>query len=123
LRIDTSAALQALQMALEGVDKAEDLIHHSDRGIQYCSHSYVRLLRKHEIAVSMTQTGSPYDNAIAERVNGIIKHELIFPFGQIQDLQQAKTRVQEAVTKYNHLRLHQSLKYKTPNIVHSECKP
>jgi transposase InsO family protein len=71
----------------------------------------------------MTQSGSPYDNAIAERINGIVKHELIYPFGELTSLEQAKTRVKEAVTKYNNLRLHQSLQYKTPESVHMKCKP
>ncbi len=122
-RLDTSAALQALQMALSERKDTAELIHHSDRGIQYCSHSYVRLLKKNRIRVSMTQSGSPYDNAIAERINGIVKHELIYPFGELTSLEQAKTRVKEAVTKYNNLRLHQSLQYKTPESVHMKCKP
>ena len=56
---------------------AEDLIHHSDRGAQYANNDYIKLLKKHNIRIRMTECGAPKDNAMAERVNGIIKNELL----------------------------------------------
>ena len=75
---DTMEAIEsvkALQMSLSGLEPASylDLIHHCDRGIQYCSHAYVKLLQDNGIKISMTENGDPLENAIAERVNGIIK--------------------------------------------------
>ena len=66
-------------MALSGVEwqKRAGMIHHSDRGVQYCSHNYVNLLEKSKMLISMTQNGDPYENAIAERVNGVLKQEWI----------------------------------------------
>lgn len=122
-RIDTSSAISALKMAINQNQVTHALIHHSDRGIQYCSKRYTRLLEQHNIGISMTQSGSPYDNAIAERINGIIKNELIYPFGKLTCLKDAKKRVIKAVESYNSKRLHQSLNYQTPNRVHLNCKP
>lgn len=75
--LETVYPLQALKMALNGIDEhtASKLIHHSDRGSQYCSTAYVHELKKRGISISMTQSGNPLENAIAERANGIIKTE------------------------------------------------
>jgi putative transposase len=70
-----SHTLKALTIALKNRKYKDSLIHHSDRGLQYCSAGYVKMLQQNSIAVSMTEDGSPYDNAIAERVNGILKDE------------------------------------------------
>lgn len=121
--LDANAAVKALKMALSHNPNTEGLIHHSDRGIQYCSHAYVQVLQKGKVQISMTQTGSPYDNAIAERVNGIIKHELIFPFGKLINLEHARSTVMTAVKRYNQQRLHTSLNYQTPNQVHLNSQP
>lgn len=121
--LDTTGALKALNMALVQNKDRVGLIHHSDRGIQYCSHAYVNMLSKQSIKISMTQTGSPYDNAIAERINGIIKHELIFPHGPLTDLEHARETVTIAVNRYNNIRLHQSLNYQTPHYVHLNSQP
>ncbi|MFT5512251.1 MAG: putative transposase [Bacteroidia bacterium] len=110
-RLDASSALKALSMAITENPVRDRLIHHSDRGVQYCSHSYVKKLNQHDIKISMTQSGSPYDNAIAERINGILKHELIFPFGDLNSIEEVKNRVKHAIASYNHLRLHQSIGY------------
>ncbi len=67
--------IEALQMALKNRMYHEPIIHHSDRGSQYCSHQYVNLLNQNTIGISMTENGDPYENALAERVNGIIKTE------------------------------------------------
>ena len=70
----------------------------------------------------MTQSGSPYDNAIAERINGILKHELIYPFGDMNTMNDAEIRVNTAIMKYNTMRLHQSINYQTPFIAHQNCQ-
>lgn len=72
--LESKGVLQALEMALESNPDHEGLIHHSDRGIQYCCHDYVDALEKEKIKISMTENGDPYENAIAERVNGILKN-------------------------------------------------
>jgi putative transposase len=97
------------------------LIHHSDRGIQYCCDAYVKLLQHHQISISMTQSGSPYDNAIAERVNGILKNE--YGLNQIQlSFTQAEQAVQRAIYLYNFQRPHFSCELKTPQHRHAEVK-
>lgn len=74
--LSVNGCLEALKMALkQRKDKSLDLIHHSDRGVQYCSHAYVKLLQKNKIEISMTQTGDPLENAVAERINKTIKEE------------------------------------------------
>jgi transposase InsO family protein len=110
-------------MALDSatLTNGQYLIHHSDRGLQYCCAEYITLLRKHFIAVSMTQNGDPYENAIAERVNGILKIEfgLHVTFRSIATAAQA---VDTAVNSYNNIRPHLSLHLKTPFSVHSSFK-
>lgn len=92
------------------------LVHHSDRGIQYCSAVYQALHKHHNVQCSMTDGYDCYQNALAERVNGILKNELL---PQIpDDLIQARSMVSEAVDIYNTERPHLSLKYKTPDAVH-----
>jgi hypothetical protein len=95
-----------------------ELIHHSDRGLQYCCDEYVTILRNNDISISMTQTGSPYDNAIAERVNGILKQEFaldkVFP-----DYSHAVEPVSRAIHLYNKVRPHFSCGLKTPEQTHS----
>ncbi|MGX5816647.1 IS3 family transposase [Chitinophaga lutea] len=108
--------MAALQMALEQ-RKASVFFkttHHSDRGIQYCCHAYTDILRHNDIAISMTQQGDPAENALAERVNGILKTELGLAevFGSFA---QAQWAVSQAVDTYNRLRLHSSCDYLTPD--------
>ena len=93
------------------------LIHHSDQGIQYCSYDYVQLLKSNGIAVSMTKGGSPQENAIAERINGILKqeYELHKTFGSIEQAQKA---VAQGIASYNEKRPHRSLEMQTPDQVH-----
>ena len=93
------------------------LIHHSDRGTQYCCDDYVAVLKDSGIQISMTQSGSPYDNAIAERVNGILKMEFDLE-RTFLSLKRATIAVEEAIYKYNHLRLHTSCNFKTPEKTH-----
>lgn len=112
--LSIDGALRALKMALSGVDDTSKLIHHSDRGIQYCSHEYTNLLRMNRVSISMGETGNPYDNAIAERVNGILKTEFLLD-STFADIQTAAKAVCEAVTIYNNLRPHMSIGYQTPS--------
>jgi transposase InsO family protein len=110
--------LMALQMALVSKPEAT-LIHHSDRGLQYCCSEYTTLLQNRAISISMTEKGDPYENAIAERVNGILKEE----FGLYNDFDnygQALLAVQNAVETYNQLRPHASCDYLTPEQAHQQ---
>lgn len=113
-------SVQALRMALTGLVRPAGhpkLIHHSDRGIQYCSDEYVKLLKKHHIEISMTTHGDPLENAIAERVNGIIKDEYLAHY-QVSCLQEAKQSLEKVVNLYNHDRPHMSIGNHTPVQVH-----
>lgn len=107
---------QALRNALRQRLGSEPLIHHSDRGIQYCCDSYQKIHRQYGIQCSMTDGDDCYQNALAERVNGILKTEFLLV--QPGDVDQARTMVNESVEIYNSQRPHLALKYKTPNAVH-----
>jgi transposase InsO family protein len=108
----TEGALKAMKMAIRGKE-VKGLIHHSDRGVQYCSNEYVKLLKKNKIEISMGEAGNPYDNAIAERVNGILKTE--FYLGEtFNNFTQAEKAVEQAIELYNNLRPHMSIDYLTP---------
>ena len=110
--------ITALKMALrEHQMPLQELLHHSDRGVQYCCDDYVALLAKWQIKISMTETGDPLDNAMAERVNGILKDEYL-DHVQIKDYIHAKNLVDNAIQTYNHLRPHMSLNMATPIEVH-----
>lgn len=93
-----------------------ELIHHSDRGVQYCSGLYQSLHERYGVKCSMTDGYDCYQNALAERVNGILKGELLLQ--SPQDLTQAREMVREAVDIYNAERPHHALKYRTPDAVH-----
>jgi len=109
-------AIQALEMAFNENKTSEGLMHHSDRGIQYCCKEYTLLLKKKKAMISMTENSDPYENAIAERVNGILKTELL----QIKydDQDQASKAIQKAVTIYNTRRPHLSIGLLTPETAH-----
>jgi transposase InsO family protein len=114
--LELSGCLRALQKALRQARSAVGLIHHSDRGIQYCSHQYVNELTKRKIKISMTEENHCYENAIAERVNGILKDE--FYLDQcFFNTDHACKATESAISIYNNKRLHLSLGYKTPNMV------
>jgi putative transposase len=109
--------LNALAMALSGRDRGQQLIHHSDRGLQYCCSDYISKLNKAHIAISMTEKGDPYENALAERVNGILKTE--FGLGdKFDSFQQAYAKVAHIIDVYNNLRPHASINYLTPMQAH-----
>jgi putative transposase len=107
---------QAFRMALRQRKTRQRLVHHSDRGIQYCSGHYQALHRRHGITCSMTDGYDCYQNAMAERVNGILKDELLLL--RPADLQQARTMVKEAIAIYNQERPHDALQKRAPDAVH-----
>ena len=109
--------LKALKMALRQRKRRASLIHHSDRGIQYCCNAYVEKLKKNKINISMTEENHCYENSLAERVNGILKDEFMLD-STFKDYNQTLRAVKQAVKTYNELRPHWSLDLKTPNEVH-----
>jgi len=118
LSMDLSAegCIKALNMALNNNPVLGKLIHHSDRGSQYCCSDYVKILNDIYIKISMTQNGDPKENAIAERVNGILKDELLDKV--YLDYKQAVKGVAVAISTYNHQRPHGSIDYLTPYEAH-----
>ena len=123
LSIDLSrkGAIISLKMAINNTsfEELENCIHHSDRGVQYCCHDYTNLLKKYNIKISMTETGNPLDNAIAERINKTIKEEftndktLIFT-----NFAQGKKEIKEIINFYNNDRPHRSIDWLTPELAH-----
>ena len=114
--LELAGCLRALKKALASARPAVGLVHHSDRGIQYCSKEYVSELSKRNIRISMTEENHCYENAIAERVNGILKDE--FYLDQcFMNTPNACAATKNAIDIYNNKRLHLSLGYKTPNMV------
>ena len=114
--LQTEEVVQAMKMALRGRQTQGRLVHHSDRGIQYCSTPYQALHRRHGIQCSMTDGYDCYQNALAERVNGILKGE--FLLHRPTDLNQARQMVAQSIQIYNQERPHLSLKMQTPDAVH-----
>lgn len=121
-KIDTNMKVQlvkeALQMAVnKRIYKHQKTIHHSDRGIQYCCPDFSEFAKSKQMTLSTTQNSSPYENAVAERVNGILKQE--FGLGKtIPNLKTAQKMVKIAVEIYNNKRRHYSLNMKTPEFAH-----
>lgn len=119
--LQASHSVAALQMALSARRYQAPLIHHSDRGLQYCSTVYSEVLKNQEIAISMTQDGSPYDNAVAERINGILKDE--FCLDEVfESFTEAKKQASQSINIYNQLRPHLSNHYLTPEQMHQQQK-
>jgi putative transposase len=114
--LHTTGVSQALKMALRGRRGNQPLVHHSDRGIQYCSNEYQAIHQKHGLICSMTDGYDCYQNALAERVNGILKNEFLLQ--QPDDLHEARRMVSESIAIYNQERPHFSLQLKTPDEVH-----
>ena len=119
--LETIETIKALRMALKQLPEnlTEPLIHHSDRGVQYCSETYVKLLQDNGIAISMTENGDPLENAVAERIYGILKSEYLKHY-QTNTVQQAKEQLTQAVKLYNEDRPHFSIGLLTPELVHSK---
>lgn len=113
--LHSQGVLEALQQALKTAKRSRTLVHHSDRGVQYCCAAYVQQLERAGIAISMTEQGDPYENAIAERVNGILKGEFLLA-RTFSSFTEAAAAVSAAVHKYNHLRPHSSVGYLTPAV-------
>ena len=116
-----TSAVVALKKALAQKPPDTIVIHHSDRGIQYCSIEYTALLQQHHAMISMTQSGDPLENAMAERVNGILKTELISK--QYPDVDMASVSIAKAITIYNYKRRHASINYQVPDDVHHQKGP
>ena len=119
--LETTYPLQALRMALATMDggMAGRLIHHSDRGCQYCSDAYVSELKKHGISISMTQSGDPLENAVAERANGILKTEWLYKM-TIRTREECKSELERIIGFYNTQRPHMSIGMQTPEAAHAQ---
>lgn len=116
--LSANGPLQALKMALQTNTNIIDLIHHSDRGVQYCCDEYVKLLQGKQIKISMTENGDPLENAIAERVNGILKQELLEEV--FANFITAQKEVAVACGIYNHIRPHGSIDNLKPAQAHQQ---
>ncbi len=115
--LTSTGALNALKMAVESESVSKELIHHSDRGIQYCCNDYVNYLNGSNINISMTENGDPYENAVAERINGILKDEYDLS-ETFSDYNQAHEAVKSAINKYNNKRPHRSCDMMPPAVAH-----
>ena len=122
--LEAAGSIEALRMALSasGAESHPQLTHHSDRGIQYCSQQYVKLLQDYGIQISMTENGDPLENAMAERINGIMKEEYLETY-QVDNIKDARALLKEVVELYNAQRPHMSIGYATPNEVHQSTQP
>ena len=120
--LNTQSSLTALKLAIkQRKNKEMPLIHHSDRGLQYCANEYQKLLNKNQIKPSMTQNSDPYENAVAERINGILKQEFSIDKYN-KDLPIMKQIIKETVAIYNEKRPHLSNHMLTPNQMHQQSK-
>lgn len=119
LDLKANSAVKALSMAIKNNKRnIQELIHHSDRGVQYCSSRYVQMLIDNQIKISMTNPGSPQENAIAERINGILKEEWLYDLDLINH-EVAQRKIKQIIKIYNTYRPHNSLNNKTPDDIHS----
>lgn len=112
--LSVEGSLRALRMAVRGLPKG--VIHHSDRGVQYCCKEYKMVLKRKQMKISMTEKAHVYENANAERLNGILKHELMLG-GTLPSVAIAKKLVKSSIDLYNNQRLHTALNYRTPSEV------
>ena len=118
--LELAGCVRALKKALKQSSKNTPQVHHSDRGIQYCSNVYTNILMNKNVKISMTEDNHCYENALAERVNGILKDE--FYLDQTFDsLTHARRAAKNAINLYNSIRLHLSLDYKTPEMVYTNA--
>lgn len=118
--LSVSGSIKALNMAIKNRKyRGKKLIHHSDRGLQYCSDEYQRLLKEYRIKCSMTEKYDPYQNAVAERINGIIKQEFIMGV-KIKDLDLMKILISQSIEIYNKERPHLSCEMHTPEYMHKQ---
>lgn len=118
--LSVEGSLKALAMAISNrMHKELELIHHSDRGLQYCCKRYQELLAKNNIKCSMTEKYDPYQNATAERINGILKQEFILGI-KVKDLSLMTNLIKESVSIYNEQRPHLSCLMHTPKFMHAQ---
>ena len=119
--LSIEGSIEALKQAMKGKEDLTGTIHHSDRGIQYCSKIYTKKLIKRGIQISMSEKGNPYENAVAERVNGILKQEYYLA-ETFSSKEEAIKSVKEAIQIYNTERIHMSIGYNTPEEKYKESK-
>jgi len=115
--LELNGCVRALNKAIYQAKNINGLIHHSDRGIQYCSNVYTQILKRKKIDISMTEENHCYENAMAECVNGILKDEFYLD-QTFANVAHAKRAAKNAIKLYNEIRLHLSLDFKTPNMVY-----
>jgi putative transposase len=121
--LSSQGCISALNMAIRSrIYQSKDLIHHSDRGSQYCCKEYVGILADNNIAISMTENGDPYENAIAERVNGILKVEFNL-YNSPKGIEETHQYLKKCIDNYNTLRPHASCNFLTPDQAHFEQGP
>jgi len=124
--LKAAISMEALKMAIgqavamSGSEILKGLIHHSDRGVQYCCDAYVAMLKAHEISISMCEDYNPTDNAIAESVNGKIKVESVYRQKCFNSFEHAYRVIERYIHFYNYRRPHMSIGYKIPAVVHLE---
>lgn len=120
--LSVDGSLKALEMALNNRKQRQyPLIHHSDRGLQYCSNEYQKLLKDNGITPSMTEKYDPYENAIAERINGVLKQEFDIA-KNVKDFSLKQQLITSAIKIYNHVRPHLSNHMLTPIQMHDQNK-
>jgi len=120
--LGVQGARSALEMAIRQCPDTRDVIHHTDRGFQYCTNQYVQRLKQKGIKVSIAEAVNCYENAMAERINGILKEE----YGlneTFEDCELALRATKQAIKSYNEGRPHWSLNFEIPAIVHTKNKP
>lgn len=117
--LELSGCLRALNMALKQLPPRYNLIHHSDRGIQYCTKIYTGKLKKHSVGISMAEKGNCYENAKAERINGILKSEFYLD-KKFNHVEEARRMVKQVIQSYNNYRPHLRLNHQTPQVVHEK---
>lgn len=116
--LEAIESIKALKMALNDLDTIPfNLIHHSDRGVQYCCRDYVKLLQDFKIEISMTENGDPLENAIAERINGILKGEYLECY-DVDTFEEAEILLKKVINLYNEERPHMSIGNLIPKNVH-----
>lgn len=121
--MEASTIASALRMAIKNRSYPDhNLVHHSDRGLQYCSEEYISIAKKARIKISMTENSDPYENALAERMNRTIKEEFCLDH-RLANKRQTFVAVSEAIELYNNYRPHQALSLKTPNHIHQKIQP
>jgi transposase InsO family protein len=120
--LETSGSLKALKMAVKYREYPnQKLIHHSDRGLQYCSNEYQKIIYKNNLHCSMTESYDPYQNAVAERINGILKQEFLINTKNL-NLKTMRIVVKQSIEIYNEIRPHWSCNLLTPNQMHKQNK-